>query len=273
MFSDLKQPPLIEALPSVTYGINQLRATPIGGMPLRGDGDIGVSGKYGITSNVTLDATRQPRFQPGRERRLSSRGEPAFPGLLLGEAALLHGRPGAASTLAGTGGDGNMRTAVHTRRIIDPFWGSKLTGTLGKATFGLLTASDEHAQLIGVPDDPLEPQNKFFSVGRLSYSLGQSNYVGAIFTDTEHVGRHNRVLGGDLSLRLSPPIRCRRPFCPPTPASVAQRPGHGIPGDVPLQHPQDFLVEPGSSTTTKNSRWTPRFSTGPASLPGGRTAN
>ena len=34
--------------------------------------------------------------------------------------------------IAGTGGDSNMRTAVHTRRIIDPSWGSKLTGTAGK---------------------------------------------------------------------------------------------------------------------------------------------
>jgi hypothetical protein len=31
--------------------------------------------------------------------------------------------------LAGSGGDGNMRTAVHTRKIIDPLYGLKLTGS------------------------------------------------------------------------------------------------------------------------------------------------
>ena len=45
--------------------------------------------------------------------------------------------------IAGTGGDGNMRTAVHTRRIIDPIFGSKITGTIGKTTFGVLNAADD----------------------------------------------------------------------------------------------------------------------------------
>jgi hypothetical protein len=33
--------------------------------------------------------------------------------------------------LAGAGGDAVMRTAVHTRRIVDPRWGGKVSGTLG----------------------------------------------------------------------------------------------------------------------------------------------
>jgi hypothetical protein len=34
------------------------------------------------------------------------------------------------------------------------------------------------------------------------YGLGESDYIGAIFTDTEFAGRHNRVAGGDISLRF-----------------------------------------------------------------------
>jgi hypothetical protein len=30
-----------------------------------------------------------------------------------------------------------MRTAVHTRKIVDPIFGAKLTGTVGKTTFGV----------------------------------------------------------------------------------------------------------------------------------------
>ena len=37
---------------------------------------------------------RQPRFQPGRKRRVRGRGQPAFSGLLQREAAVLHGRAG-----------------------------------------------------------------------------------------------------------------------------------------------------------------------------------
>ena len=47
--------------------------------------------------------------------------------------------------LAGSGGDGNMATAVHTRRIVDPAFGVKLSGTLGKVTFGTISAADSAA--------------------------------------------------------------------------------------------------------------------------------
>jgi hypothetical protein len=93
-----------------------------------------------------------------------------------------------------------MRTAVHTRRIIDPSWGSKLTGTAGHLTFGLLDASDES------PENPVAAgRNKYFNIGRATYALGKSDYVGGIVTDTELAGRHNRVEGGDVSLKFSPP--------------------------------------------------------------------
>jgi hypothetical protein len=106
--------------------------------------------------------------------------------------------------IAGTGGDGNMRTAVHTRRIIDPAWGSKLTGTAGKMTFGLLNASDDTPEDLENLGDAINDKDKLFTISRATYSLGKSNYIGAIFTDTEHAGRHNRVGGGDVSVRFSP---------------------------------------------------------------------
>jgi hypothetical protein len=85
-----------------------------------------------------------------------------------------------------------MRTAVHTRRIVNPSWGSKVTGTAGRMTFGLLNALDDGE------DD------KVFTLGRATYSLGRSNYVGGVAIDTAHAGRHNRVAGGDLAFRFSP---------------------------------------------------------------------
>jgi hypothetical protein len=105
--------------------------------------------------------------------------------------------------LAGTGGDGNMRTAVHTRRIIDPSWGSNLTGTTGKLTFGLLNASDATPQDVGDRGEAIAGRSKLFSIGRATYSLGGSNYIGALVTDTEHTGRRNRVGGGDVSIKFS----------------------------------------------------------------------
>ena len=36
-----------------------------------------------------------------------------------------------------------MLYAVHTRRIVDPIFGAKLTGSVGRVTFGTLTAIDQ----------------------------------------------------------------------------------------------------------------------------------
>jgi hypothetical protein len=105
--------------------------------------------------------------------------------------------------LAGTGGDANMRTAVHTRRIINPFWGTRLTGSAGKLTFGVLNASEESPRELNAPETA-GAANKFFTIGRAMYSLGGSNYAGVLVTDTEYAGRHNRAGGGDISFKPSP---------------------------------------------------------------------
>jgi hypothetical protein len=88
--------------------------------------------------------------------------------------------------------DNSLRTAVHTRRIVDPNVGAKLTGSLGRVTFGGLSAVDDSGA-----DD------RFFNVARAQYSLGPSNYVGALYTDTTSDLRSNRVVGTDLSWRVS----------------------------------------------------------------------
>ena len=62
LFDNLKQPQLIEALPSVTYGVSQTRATPDLWNAAAGKAAVGLSGKFGITSNITLDGTINPDF-------------------------------------------------------------------------------------------------------------------------------------------------------------------------------------------------------------------
>ncbi|HLQ76482.1 MAG TPA: DUF5916 domain-containing protein, partial [Terriglobia bacterium] len=62
VFHDLKQPLLLEVLPSITDNISQTRAAPGQWNPVVNKADVGVSMKYGITSNITLDATINPDF-------------------------------------------------------------------------------------------------------------------------------------------------------------------------------------------------------------------
>ena len=60
--------------------------------------------------------------------------------------------------LAGNGrATPSMLYAVHTRQIVDPIFGAKLTGSAGRVTFGSLTAVD---QAPGRTDRPADPLNR-----------------------------------------------------------------------------------------------------------------
>ncbi|UCH92936.1 MAG: hypothetical protein JSV88_21945 [Candidatus Aminicenantes bacterium] len=108
--------------------------------------------------------------------------------------------------IAGTGGDFNMYTVVHTRRIVEPRWGAKLTGTIGKTTLGILTSSDRYpgrAWEDGI--NPDEGKSALFSIFRVKQSLGRGNYIGLIYSRRDFAERHNQVMGGDMQFHLSGP--------------------------------------------------------------------
>jgi hypothetical protein len=209
-FEHLTQPRLFELLPSVTYGITQSRAAVDRWNVADGKPDFGASGKFGITSNITLDGTVNPDFSQVESDSFQVQVNQRFP-IFFSEKRPFFMEGMGLFNIAGTGGDSNMRTAVHTRRIINPFWGTKLTGTVGKTTFGVLNAVDES------PEDTLgrgliTDRNKLFTIGRATYALRRSDYIGAILTDTEYDGGHNRVIGGDLSIRFTAPQQLSATF-------------------------------------------------------------
>jgi hypothetical protein len=201
IFSNLKPRRLVELLPSVTYGVNQQRKTATSWDDADGNYNVGVSGKLGITSGITLDWTVNPDFSQVESDSFQVQVNQRFP-IFFSEKRPFFMEGMGLFNIAGTGGDGNMRTAVHTRRIIDPIYGSKITGTVGKTTFGLLNAVDESpTPPFTIEGEPFDVPNKVTTVGRVSRGLGQSDYVGGIFTHTVNDGRNNLVGGGDLSLR------------------------------------------------------------------------
>jgi len=191
-FDHLTQPRLVEALPSLTYGVNQNRARADRWDPVMGKADVGLNGKFGITSNVILDGTINPDFSQVESDAFQVDVNQRFP-VFYSEKRPFFMEGMGLFNVAGSGGDSNMRTAVHTRRIVDPQWGSKVIGTLGKTTFGVLNALDESS-----PDG-----NTLFTIARATYALRRADYVGAIATDTERNGRHNRVAGGDVVFKPS----------------------------------------------------------------------
>ena len=123
----------------------------------------GLNFKYGVTSNLTADLTINPDFSQIESDRpqiaVNQRFNLFFPELrpFFIEGAEIF----AVSQLP--------ITVVHTRTIVDPLYGGKLTGKVG-TTVGVIYANDEAA---GVAEDTLFPaasgQNAQTFVGRVRY--------------------------------------------------------------------------------------------------------
>src|SRR4026208_1846381 len=95
--------------------------------------------KKGPPSNLPPEATIQPDFSQVESDAFQVQVNQRFPIFFSEKRPFFMEGMG----LFNIAGGGTLRTAVHTRRIINPSWGSKLTGTAGKTTFGLLNASDD----------------------------------------------------------------------------------------------------------------------------------
>jgi hypothetical protein len=199
---NLKQPLMLEVIPSATWSLQQERATPDGFDDMDSEPSAGVSAKYGITSAITVEGTVNPDFSQVESDAFQVTVNQRFP-VFYSEKRPFFMEGMGTFELAGAGGDSNMRTAVHTRVIEDPLWGGKASGTAGKATFAMLSASDEAPgrQITGEAPNPFLDERKKYFIGRGQLSLGRASYAGAIFTDTEFGAGHNRVAGTDLSLR------------------------------------------------------------------------
>ena len=128
-------------IPSATFSSNQVASDALGWNATRARGDFGVSVKYGITSAVTLDATVNPDFSQVESDAFEVEVNQRFP-VFFSEKRPFFMEGLGLFNLAGTGGDSTMRTAVHTRTIIDPSAGLKLTGAAGRHTFGVLSSAD-----------------------------------------------------------------------------------------------------------------------------------
>ena len=94
-------------------------------------------------------------------------------------------------------------TFVHTRTIVDPDVGAKLTGKLGRMSLGVLAANDAAPGNVTNELDPAFNQSAYTFIGRARYDLYAESNVGAIFTDREFLDGYSRLVGADGNFRLS----------------------------------------------------------------------
>jgi hypothetical protein len=201
-FADI-QPRLVrELLPSATYARSEIRDTPAHWGSANDTGDVGFGAKVGLTSTITLDGTVNPDFSQVESDAYQVEVNQRFP-VFFDEKRPFFMEGAGVFTLAGAGDDNSLQTAVHTRRIVDPIFGAKLTGSVGRFTFATLSAVDEAAGREVPLESPDRDKDRVFNIGRLQYSLGPSNYVGALLTDTQFAGGYSRTVGADLSWRVT----------------------------------------------------------------------
>jgi hypothetical protein len=190
-----------ELIPDATYAWSQNRDTSPGWSPSDSKGDVGLSTRLGLTPTVTLNATINPDFSQVESDAFQVEANQRFP-VFFSEKRPFFMEGADVFKLAGVGnGDASMNAAVHTRKIVDPILGARVTGSVGKISFGSLSASDEAPGHQVPSGEHGHDRNRLFNVGRMQYSLGPSSFLGAIVTDTRFAGDENQVVGADVSWR------------------------------------------------------------------------
>ena len=151
--------------------------------------------KYGVTPNLTVDFTYNPDFSQIESDSPQIEINQRFP-LFFAELRpfFLEGQE-----IFRVPGQANL---VHTRTMVDPRYGAKLTGKIGNMTVGVLVANDEAPGQRDDRSDPAFGETATVFVGRARYDLYAESYIGVIATDREFLDRYSRVGGVDGRFRL-----------------------------------------------------------------------
>lgn len=189
---------LIEVLPAVTYtnssshqegalvnDINSLEA--------------GLTVKYGITSELILDATINPDFsqvesdvgQIDINQRFAIFYPERRPFFLEGNEVF---------NFAETGRRDALRSVVNTRSIVNPFLAGKLSGKIGpRNTIASIVALDE------IHPSEVNGGEEMAKVGVFRYkrAFKGDTYIGGVYTSRELNGYFNRVAGLDGQIRIT----------------------------------------------------------------------
>jgi hypothetical protein len=90
-----------------------------------------------------------------------------------------------------------------SRRIIDPEYGGRLTGKLGRWNLGLLVIDDRAPGIVAEPGDPGYGKRAVIGVVRVQREFGTQSNIGVLLTDREFGGGFNRVGAADMHLGLN----------------------------------------------------------------------
>ncbi|TSA39279.1 MAG: hypothetical protein D4R64_00310 [Porphyromonadaceae bacterium] len=199
-FVGIRHYTLIELLPALTYSFKQQHENGIFGITANKP-SIGLTGTVGINSQLILDMAINPDFSQV-ESDAGQISENQRYALYYPEKRPFFQEGKDNFDIAATSEMGFFQQAFHTRQIINPLAGIKLTGKItNHDRIGFLYALDDPFE--GTAGDSV---NTFinYAIGRLHHSFNDDSYIGAIATDREGSGIYNRVGGIDGRWRLNP---------------------------------------------------------------------
>ncbi|HLM02016.1 MAG TPA: DUF5916 domain-containing protein [Pyrinomonadaceae bacterium] len=166
--------------------------------------DIGVTMKYTITPNITLDAAYNPDFAEIEADALVVTANQRFPIFFQEKRPFF---------LEGADVFNSPLQIFYSRNIVDPDYAAKLTGKVGKNSFGLLVASDNAPGNYEEEDrnDPsvrrrineFVDENSLFAVLRVKRDFGKNNNVGFFGTFRSFPEQRNLVGGFDGTFKFT----------------------------------------------------------------------
>ena len=169
------------------------------------DADIGVTLKYTLSPNITLDAAINPDFAEIEADAPVVTANQRFP-IFFEEK-----RP---FFLEGVEIFQSPLRIFHSRTIADPDAAVKLTGKIDKTSFGFLAATDAYPGTYSVDDlnntafvpriAEFIDKNAQFAVVRLKQDIGKENHIGFFGTYRSFPEQKNLVGGFDGRFKLNP---------------------------------------------------------------------
>ncbi|MGB8952247.1 MAG: DUF5916 domain-containing protein [Candidatus Aminicenantales bacterium] len=158
--------------------------------------DISLTGKIGLTSELTMDGAYNPDFSQVE----ADAGQVDFNiryALYFAEKRPFFQEGNEFFQFAGATEESFLVSVVHTRTIIDPIFGLKLTGKLGtKNTIAAIYARDD------LPGDEVD-EHPDFTILRFKHSFKDDSYIGGFYTGRDAGSGFNRVVGSDGRFRLT----------------------------------------------------------------------
>ncbi len=208
--NEIKAERTLEVIPSITVSEtgnrvsdNLIRDGRFVNQPIKTD--LGVTLKYTITPNVTLDAAINPDFAEIEADAPIVEANRRFPVFFTEKRPFF---------LEGADIFQTPIRVFYSRSIIDPDLAAKLTGKVGKNSFGFLVASDNAPGDYGeneINDPRRRPfideyidKNALFAVLRLKRDVGKENNVGFLATVRSFPENKNYTGGFDGRFKINP---------------------------------------------------------------------